>query len=105
MECSGADAALAASIDIIAKESRIVLVGQSVGRKVPIEIGMTIWKGTTLYGSCDSPFFFPKTLAFMERKLVDLTQVITHRYSIDQIHEAFELGAKGTQSGKIVINF
>ena len=105
VECSGADAALAASIDVVAKESRIVLVGQSVGRKVPIEIGMTIWKGTTIYGSCDSPFFFPKTLDFMERKLVDLARVITHRFSIGQIHEAFELGARGTESGKIMINF
>lgn len=103
LECSGADAALAASIDVVAKESRIVLIGQSVGRKVPIEIGMTIWKGTTIYGSCDSPFFFPKTLDFMERKLVDLTQVITHRFPLTKVHDAFEMGKNASESGKIVL--
>ena len=103
LECSGSDTALADSIDLIAKQSRIVLVGQSVGRKVPIEIGMTIWKATTIYGSCDSPFFFPKTLDFMGRRLVDLTQVITHRFPLDRIHEAFELGKNASASGKIII--
>jgi len=103
LECSGADQALADSIDIIDKESRIVLIGQSVGRKVPIEIGMTIWKGTTIYGSCDSPFFFPKTLDFMERRLVDLTKVVTHRFPLADIFEAFELGKNASASGKIMI--
>ena len=103
VECSGADAALADSVDIVAKQARIVLVGQSVGRKVPIEIGKTIWYATTIYGSCDSPFFFPKTLEFMERRLVDLTQVVTHRYPLDGILEAFELGKNASASGKIMI--
>ncbi len=105
VECSGSDAGLAATIDVVAKESRVVLVGQSVGRKVPVEIGMSIWKGTTWYGSCDSPFFFPKTLAFMERKLVDLTRVITHRFPITEINDAFELGKNASASGKIMIEF
>lgn len=103
LECSGSDAALADSIDIVGKQARIVLVGQSVGRKVPIEIGMAIWKATTIYGSCDSPFFFPKTLDFMGRRLVDLTQVVTHRFPLDRIHEAFELGKNASDSGKIII--
>jgi L-iditol 2-dehydrogenase len=103
LECSGSDAALADSIDIVGKQARIVLVGQSVGRKVPIEIGMAIWKATTIYGSCDSPFFFPKTLDFMGRRLVDLTQVVTHRFPLDRIHEAFELGKNASASGKIII--
>ena len=103
LECSGDDQALADGMDLVAKQSRIVLIGQSVGRKVPIEIGLSIWKATTLWGSCDSPFFFPKTLEFMERRLVDLTQVVTHRYPLDGILEAFELGKNASASGKIMI--
>ena len=103
LECSGSDAALADSIDVVAKNARIALIGQSVGRKVPVEIGMTIWKATTIYGSCDSPFFFPKTLEFMGRRLVDLTQVVTHRFPLSKIHEAFELGKNASGSGKIII--
>ena len=90
-------------MDVHRKQGRIVLIGQSVGRKVPIEIGKAIWYATTLYGSCDSPFFFPTTLQFMSRRLVDLTQVVTHRFPLDKIHEAFELGKNASGSSKIMI--
>jgi L-iditol 2-dehydrogenase len=104
LECSGSDQALAESMDAVAKQGRVVLVGHSIGRKVPIEIGKTIWQGATVVGSCGSPFFFPKTLDFMSRRLVDLTQVVTHQYPLTDIMEAFELGKKASESGKIVIN-
>lgn len=42
LECSGSDGALEATMDIVAKEGRIVLIGQSGGRKIPIEIGKSI---------------------------------------------------------------
>ncbi|MHB0878942.1 MAG: zinc-dependent alcohol dehydrogenase, partial [Anaerolineae bacterium] len=79
IECSGSDAALAATVDVVAKQGRIVLIGQSVGRKVPIEIGKLIWQGAQVIGSCGSPHYYPKTLAFMSRHLVDITRIITHR--------------------------
>lgn len=106
LECSGADSALAASIDVVRKHGRIVLVGQSVGRKVPIEIGMSIWKGACIQGSCDSPYFFPKTLQFMSRTMDKLPfgKVITHTFPLNEIDRAFELGKKPPfQYGKIVL--
>ena len=103
LECSGSDGALGATIDIVAKGGRIVLIGHSIGREVPIEIGRTIWQGASFIGSCDSPFFFPRTLDFMSRKLVDLTKVITHRFSLTDVLEAFELGKKASDSAKILL--
>ena len=103
LECSGSDGALEATMDIVAKEGRISLIGHSVGRKVPIEIGKSIWQGASIVGSCGSPFFFPKTLAFMSRHLVDLTQVITHRFPLTDVLEAFELGKKASDSAKILL--
>ena len=41
----------------------------------------------------------------MSRKLCDPARIITHRFRLDQLHEAFELGNKGTGSGKIVVDF
>jgi threonine dehydrogenase-like Zn-dependent dehydrogenase len=35
--------------------------------------------------------------------LVDLTQVITHRFPLADALEAFELGKKGADSGKILL--
>jgi len=103
LECSGSNEALEATVDVVAKQGRIVLIGQSVGRKIPIEIGKTIFQGATIVGSSGSPYFFPKTLAFMSRRLVDLTPVITHRFPLTNILEAFELGRRASDSAKILL--
>jgi len=103
LECSGSNAALETVIEVVAKKGRIVLIGQSAGRKIPIEIGMTIFRGATVVGSSGSPYFFPKTLIFMSRSLVDLSPVITHRFPLTRVLEAFELGKKATDSAKILL--
>lgn len=103
IECSGSSAGIAATVDIIAVDGVIVLTGQSVGTKIPIELGKLIWKHAKIVGSCGSPYFFPKTLEFLSKKLVDFKKVITHRFSFDQAEEAFELGNRGTDSGKIMM--
>jgi L-iditol 2-dehydrogenase len=103
LECSGSDGALAATLDVMGKQGRIVLVGQSAGRKIPIEIGKAIFQRTTLIGSSGSPYFFPKTLTFMSRRLVDLMAVVTHQFSLSDILDAFELGKSGADCAKILV--
>jgi L-iditol 2-dehydrogenase len=103
LECSGSNGALQAVLNVVAKQGRIVLIGQSVGRTVPIEIGRTILQGATIFGSSGSPHFFPKTLAFMSRRLVDLMAVVTHQFPLEDILEAFALGAAGRESAKILL--
>jgi L-iditol 2-dehydrogenase len=103
LECSGSNGAIAASLDVIGKQGRIVLIGQSAGRKIPVEIGNVIFQRTTIVGSSGSPYFFPKTLTFMSRQLVDLIAVVTHRYPLSGILDAFELGRTGTGCAKILV--
>ena len=103
LECSGSNGALAAILEVIAKQGRIVLIGQSAGRKIPIEIGRAIFERTTIVGSSGSPYFFPKTLIFMSRHLVDLMSVVTHRYPLAGIQDAFELGLSGADCAKILV--
>ncbi|HSR33109.1 MAG TPA: hypothetical protein VLY63_21300, partial [Anaerolineae bacterium] len=103
LECSGSNGALAATLDVIGKQGRIVLIGQSAGRKIPIEIGKAIFERTTIVGSSGSPYFFPKTLTFMSRRLVDLMPVVTHRFALSEVLDAFELGKSGTGCAKILV--
>jgi L-iditol 2-dehydrogenase len=103
LECSGSNGALAATLDVVAKQGRIVLIGQSAGRKIPIEIGKAIFGRTTIVGSSGSPYYFPKTLTFMSRRLVDLMPVVTHRFPLSEILEAFELGKSGADCAKILV--
>lgn len=103
IECSGSVEATAMTMDIIAVDGNIVLTGQSIGTKVPMEIGKTIWKHATISGYAGAHFYFPKTLAYMSKGLVDFEKIITHRFTIEDALEAFELGNKGTGSAKIMV--
>jgi L-iditol 2-dehydrogenase len=103
LECSGSNGALAATLDVVGKQGRVVLIGQSAGRKIPIEIGRAIFERTTIVGSSGSPYYFPKTLTFMSRKLVDLLPVVTHRFPLANVLDAFELGKSGADCAKILV--
>ena len=83
-----------------------------MGRKCDVTIvisyhavceGKTIFQGAKIVVSSGSPYFFPKTLTFMSRRLVDLNPVITHQYPLSDLMEAFELGKKATDSAKILL--
>jgi L-iditol 2-dehydrogenase len=103
LECSGSNGALAAALDVVGKQGRIVLIGQSAGRKIPIEIGKAIFERTTIVGSSGSPYFFPKTLTFMSRRLVELMPVVTHQFPLTEVLDAFELGRSGAECAKILV--
>jgi L-iditol 2-dehydrogenase len=103
LECSGSNGALATMLEVIGKQGRIVLIGQSAGRMIPIEIGQAIFQRTTIIGSSGSPYFFPKTLTFMSRRLVDLMPVVTHQFPLSDVLDAFELGKRGEDCAKILV--
>ena len=96
VEASGDDRALAQCFDVAAGSARIRLIGHSVGRKVPVEIGLTIWKGLFIHGQAGAPWFFPRTIKFMQRakQRIDYTKIITHRFPLKDIQEAFNLASK-----------
>lgn len=104
IECSGNSAAIASTVDVVGVGGRIVLTGQSIGTKVPIEIGKTIWKNARILSSCDSPHFFSRTVRYMARHLADATKIITHHFPLAQAPAAFEMALKGTESGKVMLD-
>ncbi len=106
MEASGDDEALANCFEVAGGSARIRLIGHSVGRKVPVEIGLTIWKGLFIHGQSDSPFFVPRTIKFMSRakNRIDYSQIITHRFSLEKVQEAFDLATKRDESVKIILS-
>jgi L-iditol 2-dehydrogenase len=96
VECSGNDEALANTVEVAKQGGRINFIGHSIGRKVSIEIGLSIWKGLHLAGKCAAPFFFPRTIKFMAqaKKIIDFTKIITHRYPLEKYQEAFDMAVE-----------
>lgn len=96
IECSGNDDAIAQTVEIARQGGRVNFIGHSIGRKVPIEIGLSIWKGLHLSGKCAAPFFFPRTIRFMTqtKKRIDFSQIITQRYPLQNYQEAFDMAVE-----------
>ena len=108
VEASGSDRALEAIFDVAGYQSRVRLVGHSVGRKVPVEIGKTIWRGLTIYGQGGISDFTPRTIAFMDhiRKNVDVTALISHRVTFENLHEAMDIAVtKKAEAVKVMVTF
>jgi L-iditol 2-dehydrogenase len=108
VEASGNDGAIASCFDVAGFGARIRLIGHSIGRKVPSELGLTIWKGLFIHGQAGAPFFFPKTIRFMSqaRKQIDYSQIITHRFPFAQLLDAFKFAEeKKDEAIKVMIGF
>jgi L-iditol 2-dehydrogenase len=104
VECSGNDAARAGALDVLANRGRIVLIGLGGNHNVPIiDLDKAIFKGATISGGDGSSFFLTKTLASLSRQLVDVGRVITHRFSLEHVVKALELGGTQGESSKIMI--
>jgi len=102
VEASGNDKAIASIFDIAGHSARIRLIGHSVGRKVPVEIGLTIWKTLSITGSGGTKNFAQRTIRFMDRirDRFDVTGLITHRFPFEKINEAFDTAVK--EKGKAI---
>ncbi|MCF7940314.1 MAG: alcohol dehydrogenase catalytic domain-containing protein [Spirochaetia bacterium] len=93
VEASGNDTAIASVFDIAAHSGRVKLIGHSIGRKVPVEIGKTIWKTLSISGSGGTKDFGQRTIRFMNRikETYDFDALNSHFYPFSQLHDAFDV--------------
>lgn len=108
IECSGNDKGIASVFDYAGHNARIGLVGHSIGRKVPIEIGWTIWKTLRISGSGGTKTWFPRTIRFMSRikDKYDWAGLNSHHYDFSQLNEAVEFACHNKDiARKVMITF
>ena len=108
VECSGNDAAIDALFDISGHSARVRLVGHSIGRKIPVEIGKTIWRTLDITGSGGTKNFARRTIRFMDRirDAYDFAALNTHHFSFEKIHEAFEVAIRDKENAfKVMLTF
>jgi threonine dehydrogenase-like Zn-dependent dehydrogenase len=108
VECSGNDRAIASLFDISSHSARVHLVGHSIGRKVPVEIGKTIWHTLSITGSGGTKDFGQRTIRFMSRirETYDFKSLNTHYFDFSKIHEAFETAIHNKETAlKVMLKF
>ena len=92
VEASGNDSAIASLFEIAGHSCRVGLVGHSIGRKVPVELGWTIWKTMALKGSGGTKDFGQRTIRFMSaiKDTYDFAALNTHFFPFEELHKAID---------------
>lgn len=101
LECSGVAAALAQAIPTIRPKGHIVQVGMSGDMTIPMQ-AITV-KELTLSGTFRFHAEFATAIALMQKRLIDVTPLITHQYALSDVHAAFAMANDRTQAMKVQI--
>ncbi len=92
VEASGNDNAIAAVFDVAGHSCRVNFIGHSIGRKVPVELGWTIWKTLKLKGSGGTKDFGQRTIRFMSaiKDKYDFEALNTHYFDFENLQKAID---------------
>ncbi|KKK60227.1 hypothetical protein LCGC14_3026460, partial [marine sediment metagenome] len=108
VEASGNDQAIASLFDVSGHSARIRLIGHSIGRKVPVEIGKTIWKTLSITGSGGTNNFGRRTIRFMSaiKDRYDFAALNTHHFPFSDIGKAFDAAIHNQEEAlKVMLTF
>jgi 2-desacetyl-2-hydroxyethyl bacteriochlorophyllide A dehydrogenase len=110
IDTTGNDKAINHAISLLSGKGKLILVGQpKPGQDVIIPNANKLFNGTgqtikATQGGMTSPVDdIPRYLNLYNAGLLDINKIITHRFDIDNINEAFNL-LKSGKAGRIIIN-
>jgi L-iditol 2-dehydrogenase len=90
VEASGRPAVMARALELVAFQGRVAYIGIDVGQEAPAKLGLIQSKELRITGSIGSPGVWPETLRFLANSGIDLTPVVTQRFSVDEAVEALD---------------
>ena len=100
VEATGRPEVMAQALEIAAFKARIGYIGIDVGREAPAKLGLIQSKELTITGSIGSPGVWPETLRFMAKAGIDLSSLVTQRFTIDTATEALEAAQRPAETIK-----
>jgi len=96
----GAPPAIGQAVDLIRKQGHITVVG-IFGRDVPVDFTRVVRREIVLEGAYDAkPVNFPYSLNLISEGKVNVSDVLTHRFPLEQAEEAFQVALNRT-GGKV----
>ncbi len=92
VECSGSDRAIYEMTDLIKKTGNIVVIGETAKQDISIRWTDLVFKAATLYYSFGAGYeAWSMALYLMEKKLINLNPLVTHRLPLGEFRKGFEL--------------
>lgn len=93
-ECAGVNAAVDDAVNAVKKGGRVILVGIPSDDRTSFSASVARRKGLTFKLSRRMKHTYPRAIRLVESGLVDVRSLVTHRFSLEQIGEAFALAQK-----------
>jgi L-iditol 2-dehydrogenase len=90
VEASGRPGVMAHALEIVAFQGRIAYIGIDVGQEATALLGLIQSKELRITGSIGSPGVWPETLRFLAKSGIDLSEIVTQRFGIDEATSALE---------------
>jgi L-iditol 2-dehydrogenase len=100
VEATGRPDVMAQALEIAGFKARIGYIGIDVGREAPAKLGLIQSKELTITGSIGSPGVWPETLRFMAQTGIDLSSLVTQRFTIDEATEALDAAQRPAETIK-----
>jgi L-iditol 2-dehydrogenase len=95
-EVAGTDSAVDAAMEAVRPGARVVLVGIPSDDRTSFGASLARRKGLTIVMVRRMNAVYPRAIRLVERGLVDVDGLVTHRYPLTQIDEAFRVAVART---------
>lgn len=103
MEASGQPAAMAATLEVAGFNGRLVNIGIDVGRSAEAKLGLIQSKQLQVRGTIGSPGVWQDTLRFLARTGLDLTPMISRRFTLAEAPDAYAAARRTNENIKVHI--
>jgi L-iditol 2-dehydrogenase len=104
VEAAGHAASLANVFEYARPEGFVSMVGISIGRTIPVDLGKIQMKDLTVRGCIGSPGVWPAAIRFLGRTGLNLSPIQTHTFPLDAALAALELGTRPAEAVKITLD-
>lgn len=102
-EVAGNDAAVAESMHLVRPGGRLVFVGIPGGDSTTFPASVARRKGLTIALSRRMKDAYPRAIGMVERKVVELEQLVSHSFPLARAPEAFALAARRNGLKTVVV--
>lgn len=102
-ECSGSPQALAKAFDVVKPGGTIISVGLGGNGELPLSLAVT--KEVRMIGSFRFDAEFAQAAELIDRKVIDVSPIISSVLPFRDAQKAFDLASDRSQSMKVQLDF
>jgi len=93
-EAAGDDAAIRAAFDLVKPGGKVILAGIPSGDTIQFSASVSRRKGVTIKLVRRMKHTYPRAIRLVEQGVIDVSSIVTHRFSLDSFDKAFEVASK-----------